>query len=171
MENNDFASELLAGSSLSTAAAEGKTNLIDKLYNLFSGDDMVKIINFTDKPTGWVYSDRKTTIIEHPDQYTRRVIPGEQKVRVVNPKKSIVVPGYEAYVGMVRFFKQWVQDGEESVAVTMNSPIKMEEFIKKAYGGIYDPNEAVEEPVDVKTAVEEDLGLVKDEKKAGKQAK
>ena len=73
--------------------------------------------------------------------------------------KTIVVPGWEAYVGLVRFFKQYVQEqypGES--AVRMNSPAEQNAFFKKAFVGVYDPNE--EEPAtDVKTEVEKDLGL------------
>ena len=47
----------------------------------------------------------------------------------------------------------------------MNSPKDQEDFINKAFVGIYDPNEP-EEVKDVKAEVENDLGLVDEKPKA-----
>lgn len=163
-ERKAFEEQLLAGSTPSTNEGSKRT-LIDLLHQSFGADDLVKIKNFTSRPTGWVYSDHRsveqggTFRIEQPNEFTRRVWQGEQKARVLDAGKTIVVPGWEAYVGLVRFFKQYVQEeypGES--AVRMNSPAEQNAFFKKAFVGVYDPNE--EEPAtDVKAEVEKDLGL------------
>ena len=167
MDNKDFEAQLLAGST-PTSSDGSKKLMVDLLHERFGAGALVKIKNFTRKKTGWVYSDRTpvdsggTFRIEQPNEFTRRVWQGEQKVRVLEPGKTVIVPGWEAYVGLVRFFKQWVGDEyPDQMGVKMNSPVAQEEFISKAYLGIYDPNEPEEEK-NVKEEVEKDLGLTKD---------
>ena len=170
-DNKDFEAQLLAGSNPSRTDGSKKL-MVDLLHERFGADALVKIKNFTRKKTGWVYSDRTpvdsggTFRIEQPNEFTRRVWQGEQKVRVVEPGKTVIVPGWEAYVGLVRFFKQWVGDEyPDQLAVRMNSPEAQMEFIEKAFVGLYDPNEPEEEK-DVKKEVEKDLGLVDEKPKA-----
>ena len=170
-DNKDFEAQLLAGSTPSRTDGSKKL-MVDLLHERFGADALVKIKNFTRKKTGWVYSDRTpvdsggTFRIEQPNEFTRRVWQGEQKVRVVEPGKTVIVPGWEAYVGLVRFFKQWVGDEyPDQLAVRMNSPEAQMEFIEKAFVGLYDPNEPEEEK-DVKKEVEKDLGLVNEKPKA-----
>ena len=164
-DNKDFEEQLLAGSA-SNRADGSKKLMVDLLHEKFGADDLVKVTNFTKKKTGWVYSERKGLIVEQPDEFTRRVWQGEQKVRVLDAGKTVVVPGWEAYVGLVRFFKQWVGDEyPDQLAVRMNSPEAQREFIEKAFTGLYDPNEPEEEK-DVKKEVEKDLGLVDEKPKA-----
>lgn len=169
--NKEFAEQLLAGSTPTTTDASKKL-MVDLLHEKFGADALVKIKNFTRKKTGWVYSDRTpvesggTFRVEQPNEFTRRVWQGEQKVRVVEPGKIVIVPGWEAYIGLVRFFKQWVSDTyPDQMGVKMNSPASQEEFIGKAFMGIYDPNEPEEEK-NVKAEVEKDLGLVDEKPKA-----
>lgn len=161
----DFEAQLLAGSA--PASSDGSKKLmVDLLHDKFGADDLVKIKNFTDKPTGWVYSDRKSLKIEQPNEFTRRVWQGEQKVRVLEPGKTVVVPGWEAYVGIVRFYKQYIAENyPNELGVRMNSPKDQEEFVNRAFAGIYDPNEP-EEVKDVKAEVENDLGLTNGKPKA-----
>ena len=168
MANNnikDFEAQLLSGSTPS-AADGSKKLMVDILHDKFGADDLVKIKNFTKNPTGWVYSDQKSLKIEQPNEFTRRVWQGEQKVRVLEPGKTVIVPGWEAYVGLVRFFKQYVADTyPNELGVMINSPKAQEEFISQAFLGVYDPNEP-EEVKDVKAEVENDLGLVDEKPKA-----
>lgn len=171
MANNDikdFEAQLLAGSTPTTGDGSKKL-MVDLLHDKFGADALVKIKNFTKKKTGWVYSDRTpvesggTFRVEQPNEFTRRVWQGKQKVRVLEPGKTVIVPGWEAYVGLVRFYKQYIADEfPNEFAVRMNSPKDQNDFISKAFLGVYDPNEP-EEKVDVKAEVENDLGLV-DEK-------
>ena len=165
MDKNNFEEQLLAGSSPSYADGAKKL-MVDLLHDKFGADDLVKIKNFTKKKTGWVYSDQKGLKVEQPNEFTRRVWQGEQKVRVLNPGQTVIVPGWEAYVGLVRFFKQYIGDNySDDFGVKVNSPKSQEEFISQAYVGLYDPNEPEEEK-DVKKEVEKDLGLVDEKPKA-----
>lgn len=162
----NFEEQLLAGSTPSEGVDSAKKLMVDLLHDRFGADDLVKIKNFTKRKTGWVYSDHKTLKVEQPNEFTRRVWQGEQKVRVVNPGQTVIVPGWEAYVGLVRFYKQYI--GEEfpgKLGVMMNSPKEQSDFVDKAFMGVYDPNEPEEEK-DVKKEVEKDLGLVDEKPKA-----
>ena len=171
LDNLNFEEQLLAGSN-ATAADGSKKLMVDVLHDKFGADALVKIKNFTTRKTGWVYSDRTpvdnggTFRIEQPNEFTRRVWQGEQKVRVLDPGKTVIVPGWEAYVGLVRFYKQYIaEEFSGKMAVMMNSPVEQQKFIDQAFAGIYDPNEP-EEKVDVKKEVENDLGLVNAKPKA-----
>ena len=158
-DNKDFEAQLLAGSTPSTADGSKKL-MVDLLHDKFGADDLVKIKNFTKRKTGWVYSDQRTLKVEQPNEFTRRVWQGKQKVRVLEPGQVVIVPGWEAYIGLVRFFKQYVsEEFSGKMSVMMNSPQAQSEFIEKAYMGLYDPNEP-EVKVDAKKEVENDLGLV-----------
>lgn len=164
-DNKDFEAALLAGSTPSSADGSKKL-MVDILHDKFGADDLVKIKNFTKNKTGWVYSDQKSLKIEQPNEFTRRVWQGKQKVRVLEPGKTVIVPGWEAYVGLVRFYKQYVSETyPNEFGVMLNSPKAQEDFIEKAYLGVYDPNET-EEVKDVKAEVESDLGLVDEKPKA-----
>lgn len=164
-DNKDFEAQLLAGSTPTTGDGSKKL-MVDLLHDKFGADDLVKIRNFTKKKTGWVYSDQKSLKIEQPNEFTRRVWQGAQKVRVLEPGNTVVVPGWEAYVGLVRFYKQYIaEEFPNEFAVKMNSPKDQSDFISKAFVCVYDPNEP-EEKVDVKAEVENDLGLVDEKPKA-----
>lgn len=172
LEDKEFESQLLSGSAPSSADGSKKL-MVDLLHEKFGADELVKIKNFTKRKTGWVYSDRKpveqggTFRIEQPNEFTRRVWQGEQKVRVLNPGQTVIVPGWEAYIGLVRFYKQYIaEEFKDKVGVMMNSPKDQSEFVDKAFLGVYDPNEPVEQPKDVKKEVEKDLGLVNEKPKA-----
>lgn len=163
---DNFEEQLLAGSTPSTGADGSKKLMVDLLHDKFGADDLVKIKNFTDIKTGWVYSDQKSLKVEQPNEFTRRVWQGEQKVRVLEPGKTVIVPGWEAYVGLVRFYKQYVAEKyPNELGVRLNSPQGQEEFVNKAFLGVYDPNEP-EETKDAKAEVEKDLGLVDEKPKA-----
>lgn len=165
MNDKDFEAQLLAGST-PTSGDGSKKLMVDLLHDKFGADDLVKIKNFTKKKTGWVYSDQKSLKVEQPNEFTRRVWQGEQKVRVLEPGKTVIVPGWEAYVGLVRFYKQYIAENfSEKVGVMMNSPKDQVDFVNQAFVGVYDPNEP-EEKVDVKKEVEKDLGLVDEKPKA-----
>lgn len=161
----DFEAQLLAGSTPSTSDGSKKL-MVDLLHERFGADDLVKIKNFTKKRTGWVYSDHKTLKIEQPNEFTRRVWQGVQKTRVLEPGQTVIVPGWEAYVGLVRFYKQYIaEEYSGKMGVMMNSPKEQSDFVDKAFMGVYDPNEPEEEK-DVKKEVEKDLGLVDEKPKA-----
>lgn len=165
MNDKDFEAQLLAGSTGIASGDGSKKLMVDLLHDKFGADELVRIKNFTTRKTGWVYSDRKELRVEQPNEFTRRVYQGAQKVRILKPGETLVVPGWEAYIGIVRFYKQYIaEEHSGKMSVKMNSPKDQMDFIDKVFVGIYDPNEP-EEPKDVKKEVEDDLGLVKKDEK------
>lgn len=120
MDNNlstkDFEAQLLAQAQGQTVANDGAKLLVDRLHDLFGADDLVKIKNFTKRRIGWVYCDKTKTRIEQPNEFTRRVWQGEQKARVVEPGKSIIIPGWEAFVALNRFYEKIGQHTKKQIA-------------------------------------------------------
>jgi hypothetical protein len=166
INDKDFEAQLLAGSNATTAGDGSKKLMVEYLHDLFGADDLVKIKNFTARKTGWVYSDRRSVTVEQPNEFTRRVWQGQQKVRVVNPGDIVIVPGWEAYIGLVRFYKQYIaEEFGGKMSVMMNSPQSQAEFVSKAFVGVYDPNEP-EHEINVKEEVEKDLEKTEEPEKA-----
>lgn len=161
VSNKEFEAQLLAQAQGQTVANDGAKLLTDRLHDLFGADDLVKVNNFTKRIIGWVYCDKKGTHIEQPNEFTRRVTQGKQKARSLNPGKSIVIPGWEAFVALNRFYEDWaVNEKADSKVSYVLSGVMQQEFLAKAFGGVVDINDLNAEPVvDVKKEVEDDLGL------------
>lgn len=182
--DNDITAEELLNKELGGQENEGaRMPLRERLQAMFRGDDLVRVKNFTTYKVGWVYSDPKDIEVEQPDKVTRRINgigKGYQRARILKPGEIKIIPGWEAYVGLVRFFKDYVQHEFEgkSLQGAINSYEEQAKFIKKAYLGVYDPNEDTKEE-EKKTAKEEldsDLGLTSKDAKTdttedGKKAK
>lgn len=175
MENlsaKELEAQLLNQAKGSVVANDGAKLLTDRLHDRFGADDLVKIKNFTKRNIGWVYCDKTQTRIEQPNEFTRRVWQGEQKARVVQPGKSIIIPGWEAFVALNRFYEDWAtnEKADSKVSYVLSGTMQ-EEFLSLAYGGKVDINDLNAEPVvDVKKEVEDDLGL-SDGKEAEKPSK
>ena len=151
---------------MENGAGSARRSLRERLQDMFRGDDLVKIKNFTSYSVGWVYSDPKDINVEQPDKITRRITGigrDYQKARVLKPGETKVVPGWEAYVGLVRFFKDYAQHEfkGETLQGAMNSYEEHTKFIEKAYLGVYDPNADAEkeEKLTAKEELDKDLGL------------
>lgn len=173
MPKNDAAKDaalaqaLLDGSSPelnnSNGGAGGRMTIDESLHKYFAPTDLVRIKNPFDFNTGWVYSDPKDIRVEQPSAETRRVygVGREfQKTRILHAGESVVLQGWEAYIGLTRFFKQWAQITRDPQA--MNNMVYFREFMTKVYDGIYDPNasnKVVETDEDARAALENDLGL------------
>ena len=167
----ELAQALLDGSSPEpntvNAGAGGRMTIDESLHKYFAPTDLVTIKNPFDFDTGWVYSDPKDIQIEQPSPETRRVYGiGRkfQKTRILHAGESVVVQGWEAYVGLTRFFKQWVQmeyTGER-LSGAMNNPLVFKSFMDKTFDGIFDPNasnKVVDSDAAARAALENDLGL------------
>lgn len=159
--------QLLSGSNpsanIANGGAGGRMTIDELLHTYFAPTDLVTVKNPFDFDTGWVYSDPKDITIEQPSPETRRVYGiGREfaKTRILHAGESVVLQGWEAYVGLTRFFKQWAQITYG--AGDMNNPARFREFMNNAYGGIYDPN-ATNRPIQneetARQALENDLGL------------
>ena len=163
----ELTEQLLSGSNpsanIANGGAGGRMTIDELLHTYFAPTDLVTVKNPFDFDTGWVYSDPKDITIEQPSPETRRVYGiGREfaKTRILHAGESVVLQGWEAYVGLTRFFKQWAQTTYS--AGDMNNPARFREFMNKAYGGIYDPN-ATNRPIQneetARQALENDLGL------------
>lgn len=151
---------------MENGAGSARQSLRERLQEMFRGDDLVKVKNFTSYNVGWVYSDPKDINVEQPDKITRRITGigrDFQKARVLKPGETKVIPGWEAYVGLVRFYKDYAQHEFKGNTLqgAMNSYEEQSKFINKAYLGVYDPNEDVktEEKKSAKEELDQDLGL------------
>jgi hypothetical protein len=139
----------------------------ESLHKYFAPTDLVTIKNPFSFDTGWVYSDPKDIVIEQPTPETRRVhgIGRKfQKTRILHAGESVVVQGWEGYVGLTRFYKQWVQTeyDNERLSGAMNNPLVFKKFMDKTFGGIFDPNasnKSVDSDEAARAALEDDLGL------------
>lgn len=150
------------------AGAGGRMTIDEMLHTYFEPTDLVTVTNPFDFDTGWVYADPKDIRIEQPSPETRRVygIGREyQKTRLLHAGESVVLQGWEAYVGLTRFFKQWVQltYTAEQLSGAMNSQVVFNKFMGLVYKGIFDPNAGHNTPVEsedvARAALENDLGL------------
>ena len=166
MSNELTAEQLLQQQLGSNGTSDGMRRLfMERLHDKFRGDDIITIKNPFDFDTGWVYSDPRDLVVTQPDKVTQRIDGignGYQKARVLRAGKSIRIPGWEGYIAIVRFFKDWCQRTHQNgLSAAMNSEPLQNEFFGKVYGGVYDPNadEVVEEKVAAKKELEEDLGL------------
>lgn len=163
----ELTEQLLSGSNpsanIANGGAGGRMTIDELLHTYFAPTDLVTVKNPFGFDTGWVYSDPKDIKIEQPSPETRRVYGiGREfaKTRILHAGESVVLQGWEAYVGLTRFFKQWAQTTYS--AGDMNNPARFREFMGKAYGGIYDPNASnnvVDTDESARQALENDLGL------------
>lgn len=172
VSNKEFEAQLLAQAQGQTVANDGAKLLTDRLHDLFGADDLVKVNNFTKRIIGWVYCDKTGTHVEQPNEFTRRVTQGPQKARSINPGKSIIVPGWEAFVAFNRFYEDWAthEKADSKVSYVLSGTMQ-EEFLNKAFGGKVDINDLNAEPVvDVKKEVEDDLGLTDGKEEPQKSA-
>lgn len=172
VSNKEFEAQLLAQAQGQTVANDGAKLLTDRLHDLFGADDLVKVNNFTKRIIGWIYCDKTGTHVEQPNEFTRRVTQGPQKARSINPGKSIIIPGWEAFVAFNRFYEDWATNEKADSKVSyVLSGVMQQEFLDKAFGGIVDINDLNAEPVvDVKKEVEDDLGLTDGKEEPQKSA-
>lgn len=135
----------------------------EMIMGYFRPTDLVKIHNPFKWHTGWAYSHPDEEVVETDGSATRRVYPGAPKTRLLAAGQSVVIPGWEAYIGLDRFFKQWCQSEEQGkLTVAMNSPVYFQKFMSMVFDGVYDPNAGQDTTItiDAKTALEHDLGLI-----------
>lgn len=171
LEDAEMAQELLESSvseaNVRSGGAGGRLTIREALMEYFSPTDLVTIKNPFDFNTGWVYSDPKDIKIEQPSAETRRVYGVGRdyaKTRILRAGQNITIPGWEAYVGITRFYKQWCQQSYRGgVEASMNNPAVFKKFMSMVYDGIFDPNKGKDTEIDrdaaARAALERDLGL------------
>lgn len=162
-----LAAKILSGAdpeaSNANGGAGGRATIDEMLHNYFSPTELVRIKNPFKHDTGWAYSDPKDIKIEQPSAETRRVYgigKGFQKVRIIHAGEDIVIAGWEAYVGLTRMFKAWVQEMDD--VRNMNNTITFKKFMDIAYLGTFDPNAGKNMPtiLSPEEELEADLGLI-----------
>lgn len=162
-----LAAKILSGAdpqaSNTNAGAGGRATIDEMLHDYFPPTEIVRIRNPFNHDTGWAYSDPKDIKIEQPSEVTRRVYGigrGFQKVRILHAGEDIVIPGWEAYIGLTRMFKAWVQESGD--VRNMNNTLKFKGFMDEAFMGIYDPNQGRNNPttISMEEQLENDLGLI-----------
>lgn len=132
----------------------GSKRFLDMLHDLFEPEDDVVIYNPFNKKIGWIYS-RKTTI-QQIDRETQRAYHERPQIRTLEPKKQVVIRGWEAYIALTRIWKQYAQEtfAGESMSAKMKSTAKKQEFIDMVYKGKFDPNAELEAEEEVPTPTE-----------------
>lgn len=162
-----LAAKILSGAdpeaSNANGGAGGRATIDEMLHSYFSPTELVRIKNPFTHDTGWAYSDPKDIKIEQPSAETRRVYgigKGFQKVRIIHAGEDIVIAGWEAYVGLTRMFKAWVQEMDD--VRNMNNTLTFKKFMDIAYLGTFDPNAGKNMPTILtpEEELEADLGLI-----------
>lgn len=162
-----LAAKILSGAdpeaSNANGGAGGRATIDEMLHSYFSPTELVRIKNPFTHDTGWAYSDPKDIKIEQPSAETRRVYgigKGFQKVRIIHAGEDIVIAGWEAYVGLTRMFKAWVQEMDD--VRNMNNTLTFKKFMDIAYLGTFDPNAGKNMPtiLSPEEELEADLGLI-----------
>ena len=162
-----LAAKILSGAdpeaSNANGGAGGRATIDEMLHSYFSPTELVRIKNPFTHDTGWAYSDPKDIKIEQPSAETRRVYgigKGFQKVRIIHAGEDIVIAGWEAYVGLTRMFKAWVQEMDD--VRNMNNTLTFKKFMDVAYLGTFDPNAGKNMPtiLSPEEELEADLGLI-----------
>lgn len=162
-----LAAKILSGAdpeaSNANGGAGGRATIDEMLHSYFSPTELVRIKNPFAHDTGWAYSDPKDIKIEQPSAETRRVYgigKGFQKVRIIHAGEDIVIAGWEAYVGLTRMFKAWVQEMDD--VRNMNNTLTFKKFMDIAYLGTFDPNAGKNMPTTLspEEELEADLGLI-----------
>ena len=142
-----LAAKILSGAdpeaSNANGGAGGRATIDEMLHSYFSPTELVRIKN--------------------PFTETRRVYgigKGFQKVRIIHAGEDIVIAGWEAYVGLTRMFKAWVQEMDD--VRNMNNTLTFKKFMDIAYLGTFDPNAGKNMPtiLSPEEELEADLGLI-----------
>lgn len=145
------------------------------VYESFKPTDLVRIKNVVGHDTGWPFVNPDETVVDQPDKSTRRVTPGQQRVRFLGAGKTVLIHGWEAYIALDVMWKEYAQtrNGKRASAV-MNSAIERESFFNEAFMGIFDPNADDDQTVVTKTAEKElgeDLGFDDEEEENEEEEK
>lgn len=149
---------------LSSPDGSTRQTVKEMVMAYFKPTDLVKIRNPFRFDTGWAYSHPDDTKIEQDGAVTRRVWLGRPRTRLLHAGEEKIIPGWEAYIGIDRFYKQYCQtQHREELSVAMNSPYFFKKFMDSVYLGVFDPNGGDESTLDseetARISLEHDLGL------------
>lgn len=116
----------------------------EKLHSMFRRNDLVRIKNIDDKPSGYVFVNPDDELVERPDRATRRVTPGKPQAVVLQPGETKVVPGWQAYIALDRIWKEYAQRRSSAEQSLISDDVARDEFLDKSFLGLFDPNQVNE---------------------------
>ena len=154
-QQNDLltAEQLLKETEITTTAS---MSMGEKLHSMFKRNDLVRIKNIDDKPSGYVFVNPDDEIVQMPNKATRRVIPGKPQAVVLQPDEIKVMYGWQAYIALDRLWKEYAQRRSTAEQSLISDDVARDKFLDKSFLGLFDPNAteeaASETPKTVKTA-------------------
>lgn len=111
---------------------------------MFRRNDLVRIKNIDDKPSGYVFVNPDDELVERPDRATRRVTPGKPQAVVLQSGETKVVPGWQAYIALDRMWKEYAQRRSSAERNMISDDAARDVFLDKSFLGVFDPNEVNE---------------------------
>lgn len=177
--------ELLQQQLLGTIQGEShaQEGIVERMTNLFSSNDFVKIQNPFDRLAGWVCVDPDEEVESRPNDMERHVFYGKPKTRILQPNEEIVIKGWEAYIGVERLFKEYAQLSGQGISSILLSDTEITKFLDKVFKGVFNPADYVGKPApkgadEAKEVVNADddavldsLGFADDKPKRGRPKK
>ncbi len=154
-QQNDLltAEQLLKDTEITTTAS---MSMGEKLHSMFKRNDLVRIKNIDDKPSGYVFVNPDDEVVQMPNKATRRVIPGKPQAVVLQSGEIKVIYGWQAYIALDRLWKEYAQRRSTAEQSLIGDDVARDEFLNKSFLGLFDPNAteevASETPKTVKTA-------------------
>lgn len=154
-QQNDLltAEQLLKETEITTTAG---MSMGEKLHSMFKRNDLVRVKNIDDKPSGYVFVNPDDEIVQMPNKATRRVIPGKPQAVVLQPDEIKVMYGWQAYIALDRLWKEYAQRRSTAEQSLISDDVARDKFLDKSFLGLFDPNAteevASETPKTVKAA-------------------
>lgn len=138
-QQNDLltAEQLLKEAEIAPAAS---VSLGEKLHSMFKRNDLVRVKNIDDKPSGYVFVNPDDEVVQMPDRATRRVTPGKPQAVVLQPGEVKVMYGWQAYIALDRLWKEYAQRRSSADQSLISDDMARDEFLDKSFLGLFDPN-------------------------------
>lgn len=138
-QQNDLltAEQLLKEAEIAPAAS---VSLGEKLHSMFKRNDLVRVKNIDDKPSGYVFVNPDDEVVQMPDRATRRVTPGKPQAVVLQPGEVKVMYGWQAYIALDRLWKEYAQRRSSADQSLISDDVARDEFLDKSFLGLFDPN-------------------------------
>ena len=123
---------------------------------MFKRNDLVRVKNIDDKPSGYVFVNPDDEVVQMPNKATRRVIPGKPQAVVLQSGEIKVMYGWQAYIALDRLWKEYAQRRSTAEQSLISDDVARDKFLDESFLGLFDPNAteevASETPKTVKTA-------------------
>lgn len=136
-----IAEQLLKESEITPVAG---VSLGEKLHSMFKRNDLVRVKNIDDKPSGYVFVNPDDEVVQMPNKATRRVTPGKPQAVVLQPGEVKVLPGWQAYIALDRLWKEYAQRRSSDEHSLMSDDVARDKFLSESFLGLFDPNAPAE---------------------------